>query len=79
MLDVQNSGKDEYAMKAAGFLQSLDKFNTYYGLKLSHLVFSATEQFSTMLHSKNLTIQEAVHGANLATNVLERQRSEVAF
>ena len=51
----------------------------YYGLKLSHLVFSATEQFSTMLQSKNLTIQEAVHGANLATNFLERQRSEVAF
>ena len=79
MLDVQNSGKDEYAMKAAGFLQSLDKFSTYYVLKLSHLVFSATEQFSTMLQSKNLTIQEAVHGANLATNFLERQRSEVAF
>ena len=79
MLDVQNSGKDEYAMKAAGFLQSLDKFSTYYGLKLSHLVFSATEQFSTMLQSKNLTIQEALHSANLATNFLERQRSEVAF
>ena len=79
MLDVQNSGKDEYAMKAAGFLQSLDKFSTYYGLKLSHLAFSATEQFSTMIQSKNLTIQKPVHGANLATNFLERQRSEVAF
>ena len=32
-----------------------------------------------MPHSKNLTIQEAVYGANLATNFLERQRSEVAF
>ena len=36
MLNVQNSGKDEYTMKAAGFLQPLDKFSTYYGLKLSH-------------------------------------------
>ena len=66
-------------MKAAGFLQLLDKLSTYFWLKLSHLVFSATEQFSTMLQSKNLTIQEAVHGANLATHFLERQRSEVAF
>ena len=36
ILDGQNSGKDEYTMKAAGFLQPLDKFSTYYGLKLSH-------------------------------------------
>ena len=39
MIEIQNSGKDEYAMKAAGFLQSLDKFGTCYGFKfvISHI------------------------------------------
>ena len=79
MIEIQNSGKDEYAMKAAGFLQSLDKFSTFYGLNLSYLIFSATEQLSVNLQSQDITIQDAVSSANLATSYLDRQRSEDAF
>ena len=60
-------------MKAGGFLQSLDKYSSLYGLKLPQLIFSATEQLSSSLQYKDTTIQEAVAGANLAISFLERQ------
>ena len=41
-LEVIKEGKDEYALKVVGFLDSMDKFSTYFGLELSYLVFSAT-------------------------------------
>ena len=76
LIEIQSSGKDEYALKAGGFVQSLDKYSTYYGLKLSHLIFSAT---SSSLQYKDTSVQEAVAGANLAVSFLERQRSDKAF
>ena len=45
--------------RASGLLSLLEKFGTYFGLKLSHLLFSATEQTSTTLQRKNLSVQEA--------------------
>ena len=39
---INKEGRDEYAAKA-GFLNQLIKFYTYFGLKHSHLLFSATE------------------------------------
>ena len=44
-LEVVEQGTDEYASKAAGFLTSMEKFSTYFGLMVSHLIFSATELF----------------------------------
>ena len=41
---INNDGRDEYAAKAGGFLNQLEKFYTYFGLKLSHLLFSITLQ-----------------------------------
>ena len=34
----------EPSTKASGLLALMEKFTTFFGLKLSHLVFSATEQ-----------------------------------
>ena len=41
LLEIHNTGRDEYALKAGGFLQLLDKYSTYVGLKLAHCIFSA--------------------------------------
>ncbi len=43
LIEVQESGRDEYALKAGGYLSSMDKFGTFFGLKLAHLIFSATD------------------------------------
>ena len=49
------------------------------GLKLSHLVFSATEQVSITLQCKNTTIQEALSAAAMAESFLQRQRKDNSF
>ena len=78
-LEVIQQGRDEYAMKANGFLNSMQKFSTYFGLKVSHLIFSATEQLSITLQGKNTTIQEAIQASKLAVSFLERQRCDAAY
>ena len=37
--EINSTTHDEYGMKAAGFLQSLEKFNTLFGLRLAHILF----------------------------------------
>ena len=50
------------------------------GLKVSYLIFSATEQLSLTLQGHNTTMQEAVDSANLAVQFLiQSQRNEVVF
>ena len=55
----------------------MDKFSTFFGLKLAHLVFSGTEQLSLTLQGKDTTIQEAINATELATQYLTRLRSDM--
>ena len=47
--EIHSSGTDEYAIKAADFISLMEKFNIFFGLKLSHLIFSAIEMLSISL------------------------------
>ena len=78
-LEIIKQGKDEYALKAIGYLNSMDKFSTYFGLELSNLVFSATEQLSITLQGTDTSLQQAVKAAKLAVHYMERQRSDAAY
>ena len=49
--EIHSSGTDEYAIKAAGFLSLMEKFNIFFHLKLSHLIFSAIETLSISLQA----------------------------
>ena len=71
-LENIQQGSDEYATKATGFINSMEKFSTYFGIKISYLVFSAIEQLSITLQGKDTTIQEAVMAANLAAQFIRR-------
>lgn len=77
--EVNNTGTDEYAMKAGGFLRMMEKFSTLFGLKLCYMVFSSTEQLSRTLQGKDTTIQEAKGAALLAESHLKRQRTDDVF
>lgn len=66
-------------MKAGGILHAMEKFCMFFGLHLSHLVFSATEQLSLSLQGKDITMQDAIQASNLTIKYLERQRSDEAF
>ena len=72
LLEIHENGRDEYSLKAGGYLSSMEKFSTYYGLKLAHLIFSATEQLSLTLQGRDTTIQEAVNCSKMTINYLKR-------
>ena len=78
-LDEIKEGKDEYALKAVGLLNSMEKFSMYFGLQLSHFIFSATEQLSIALQGKETSLQQAVQASRLTIGFLARQRDDNLF
>ena len=64
---------------AGGYLAQMERFSTYLGLKMSHLIFSASEQVSITLQGKDTTLQEAITAADLAVRFLEQQRTDDKF
>ena len=51
----------------------------FFGLHLSHLIFSATEQTSRSLQSQETSVQEALSAVNLALASVKRQRKDTAY
>ena len=64
--EISSTTHDEYGMKASGYLQSLEKFNTLFGLKLAHILFCAAEQVSLALQKKNISISDALAAVDAA-------------
>ena len=58
MEEVNKTTRGEYGWKAGGVLATLDKFSTFFGLRLGHFLFSPSEEISKALQSKNTTVQE---------------------
>ena len=79
MTEINNTTHDEYGLKAAGILASLEKFSTLFGLKLGYILFAAAEQVSKSLQAKDTTLQEALSSVNLAASFYRRQRTVEAF
>lgn len=78
-LDEVRKGKDEYAAKANGLLMHMETFELFFGLKLAHLLFSASEQFSTNLQAKDTSIYHATHGAQLLVSHYNSLRHDSQF
>ena len=66
--EIHLTTKDEYGLKAGGLLHSLEKFSTLFGLELSHLLFSASEQVSLTLQTKNIALHDALSAVDAAKN-----------
>ena len=64
--EIHATTKDEYGLKANGLLNSLEKFNTLFGLKLSYVIFGAAEQVSFTLQKKATILQEALVAVDTA-------------
>ena len=39
LINIHENGRDEYALKAGGYLRTMEKFSTFFGLKVSYLFF----------------------------------------
>ncbi len=77
--EIHSTTRDEYGLKAYGLLQSLEKFSTVFGLKLSYHLFGASEQVSLALQKKNIAIVDAISAIQAAKKYFERIRSEEEF
>ena len=75
MTEISETCHDEYGTKAKGLLNQLEKFEVYFGLELSHTIFSSTEQ----LYVQQITIDEACTAANVVTKFLQHQREDATF
>lgn len=78
-LEDVNAGSDEHARRAGGLLALMEKFSTFFGLKLSHLLFAASEQLSLTLQSKDISAQDAFKAASLTKAYYQRKRNDENF
>ena len=69
----------EAARKACGLLAMMDKFSVYFGLKLAHIIFAATEEVSKVLQKKDITAQDALVAVKQVVCYLMAQRTEASF
>ena len=76
---VSSTQHDEYGRRAAGQQALMEKFSTFYGLKLCHLIYSAAEQLSLTVQAKHTSIQDAVKAASLAKDFYVRLRNDAQF
>ena len=76
---INETGRDEYAVKAGGLAKQLQTFNVYFGLRLCQLVFDPTEQLSRTLQGRDTTIQEAKQAALITKDYLTNKRTNTCF
>ena len=76
---LKNITGNQAGIKASGLRAILERFATYFGLRLSFLVFSTTEQLSMTLQGKDINTHDALSAAEMTKTFLQRQRSDSAF
>lgn len=64
-VDISSQESDECSRRANGVLALMERFSTYFGVKLSILIFSITEQMSTTLQKKQTSTQDGYHVAEV--------------
>ena len=76
---IANEKHNETGSKAAGLIILMEKFASYFGLKLSYLVFSITEQLSSTFQNSHLNAQEAIAATKTTQSYLKSLRSDKEF
>jgi len=76
---ICNSDSSECGSKAAGLQRCLNRFSTYFSLKLGISVFEQAEELSCLLQSKRLPASAAKHAASALVVSLNSSRKEQNF
>lgn len=83
LLDVLHSinttSSDEYSRRAGGQASMMEKFSTFFGLKLSHLLFSAGEQLSISIQGVMTSMQDVQRAALQTKTFYQSQQNENSF
>lgn len=77
--EIAEESSGSIASKASGLICLMEKFSTYFGLKLAHLGFVATEQLATTLQAKDVNAQLCMKAVCATKAFLQRQRDETVF
>ena len=77
--EAYGTTRDDYGLKAGGLLHALEQFNTLFGLKLSHLLYSAAETVSLTLQRKDIAMHDALGAVETAKTHYKRLRSKKEF
>ena len=82
-MEVSSHGTDDCSRCAGGVLAVMDRFSTYFGLKLSILIFSITEQLSVALQGINTTVNDSYYAVEVRNrtdeyfqSIFEKVKSE---
>ena len=67
----QDTDTGKATSKASGLLINMEQFHTYFGLRLSYMMFATTEQLATTLQRKDITAQMCSQGSQVAIKFLE--------
>ena len=69
VISSDSTSTSEASTKATGLIAVLEKFSTFFGLKLAYLVFVATEQLATTLQAKDMNAQVSIKAAKRYRNL----------
>ena len=78
-MEVSSHGTDDCSRRAGGVLAVMDKFSTYFQLRLCFLIFSMIEQLSVTLQSINTTVNNCYYSVDFCIRALERNRTDESF
>jgi hypothetical protein len=71
-MEVASHGTDDCSRRANGMLALMDRFSTFFGLKLSIQLFSITEQMSIHLQSRDTVVEDAYNMVGMCIKALEK-------
>lgn len=72
-------GSDDCSRRASGVAALMEKFQTFFGLKLSVLLFGITEQLSTTLQGREINVDDSFMAVKLCLQTMQRLRTNCEF
>ena len=74
-----SDGSDACSRRASGVAILMEKFQTFFGLKLSVLLYGITEQLSTTLQGREINVDDSFMTVKLCLQTLQRLRTDSEF
>jgi hypothetical protein len=78
-MEVSSHGSDDCSRRANGILALMERFRTYFSLKLSILIFSITEQMSIHLQKKEGSVEDGYFLVDTYLKSLRKLRTDSDF
>ena len=78
-MEEASHGTDDCSRHASGVAALMEKFSTFFGLKVSILLFSITEQLSCALQGREINVDDSFMAVNICIWKLQRLWTDDEF